>query len=144
MHGSRTEWQEISEIAAGMPGTDPAAMGPAEFIELPEGPGAILAESAQAVYIPDDELYKPIDLAALQAINPDVSGYIYIPGTPIDYPILKEPDAGKYAYINRDMYRKPSKYGSIFELSDQERPGQPHHVGVRAPHAVREHVLGAV
>ncbi|MCM1297078.1 MAG: class B sortase, partial [Muribaculaceae bacterium] len=77
--------------------------------------------SGQAVYKPDDLLYRAIDLKAVQALNPDVSGYIYIPGIPVDYPILKEAEPGKYYYIDHNIYKKADKYGSIFELCDGER-----------------------
>ena len=41
------------------------------------GQDEFLAISNQAVYKPDDILYKSIDLAALQSLNPNVTGYIY-------------------------------------------------------------------
>ncbi len=37
-----------------------------------------------------------IDFAALQAINPDIYGWIFIPGTNIDYPVLSNETDGYY------------------------------------------------
>lgn len=63
--------------------------------------------------------YKPsvgeegsLTLAELQAINPDVRGWITIDDTHIDYPVVQ----GKtdMDYINRDVYGEFSLSGSIF------------------------------
>lgn len=115
-------WTEI----AGVAGTeDPDA--PTEYVESREdgGDGGPIVVSAQAPVGTDpDWLYKPINLKALREINPDVSGYIYIPGTNVDYPILKESVPEEYFYINHNMYKASDQYGSIFELCDEER-GEP-------------------
>lgn len=71
--------------------------------------------------MPVDYLYRSINLNALRQVNKDVSGYIYIPNTKVDYPILKETEAYKYYYLNHDIKHKVDKYGSIFELTDEER-----------------------
>lgn len=124
MADARAEWVQVSDLASGAGSGAPA--GPEPFIEIPVGrmPGyEFEASSGQAVYKPDDALYKAVDLAALQALNPNVSGYIYIPGTRIDYPILKEQSVKDYFYIDHNIYNRPDKYGSVFELSDEERGG---------------------
>lgn len=68
-----------------------------------------------------DYLYRSINLEALREINEDVSGYIYIPNTKVDYPILKETIPNSYYYLKHDINRKVDRYGSIFELTDEER-----------------------
>ena len=60
----------------------------------------------------DDPFCRQIDWTALQAVNPDIRGWIYIPGTGIDYPILAG-ESDEY-YLNRNYRREPSVYGSIF------------------------------
>lgn len=65
--------------------------------------------------------YESVDLEALKAVNSDVSGYICIPDTTISYPLLAESKKGKYFYIDHNIYKDKDKYGSIFELSSDEK-----------------------
>ncbi len=60
-------------------------------------------------------LDRKVDFDALQEINQDIIGWIYIPHTEVDYPILQA-KAGKDAdyYLNRDMFLRDSKYGCIY------------------------------
>lgn len=55
---------------------------------------------------------KSEEISALQEINTDVLGIIEVPGTNINYPILKSVDNGDYLY--RDIYKKGNKNGSVF------------------------------
>lgn len=122
MRDMEAEWVQVSDLASG--GSEEDAE---RFVEIPADDGAgrdeIEAFSSQAVYAPGDSLYKAVDLAALQELNPAVTGYIYVPGSQIDYPIMAEPGPahGKYFYIDHDIYNKKDKYGSIFELCPEER-----------------------
>lgn len=63
--------------------------------------------------IPDSESGAPEDprpnFEKLQAINPDIKGWIKIKNTPIDYPVLYSEE-----YLFKDYNKKYSKYGSIF------------------------------
>lgn len=60
----------------------------------------------------EDPLLKTIDFAYLQQINPDIVGWIYLPGTGINYPILSgETDE---TYLARDYTGAHSELGSIF------------------------------
>lgn len=117
MDDARTEWREMADVASG------DAHGAQDgFVALEEGlDGVFYAPSGQSVYESDDELFRAVDLEALRAVNPDVSGYIRIPGTQVDYPVLQEQEPGTYFYIDHNMSRKPDKYGSIFELHDSEK-----------------------
>lgn len=61
-----------------------------------------------------DELDR---FAKLQAINPDIKGWIYIPNTTyIDYPVLEYKGDGPYSqyYLYRDYMKNNSNYGSVF------------------------------
>lgn len=53
-----------------------------------------------------------VDFPALQAINSDVSGWIIIPDTDINYPIVKSSDNDYY--LNHTFERKVNYAGSIF------------------------------
>ena len=52
-------------------------------------------------------------------LNPDLVGWIYIPGTVINYPVVQTPDWVNY-YLTRDFYGNESKYGAIYadEMAD--------------------------
>ena len=63
--------------------------------------------------------YKPAALAAsnptlteLQALNPDVRGWLTVDGTNIDYPVVQ--GATNMDYINRDVYGDFSLSGAVF------------------------------
>lgn len=75
----------------------------------------------QAAFVSDDLMkFKPVPskdgsnptLEELQAINPDVRGWLTIDDTHIDYPVVQ----GKtdLEYINKDVYGKFAFSGSIF------------------------------
>lgn len=53
-----------------------------------------------------------IDLDALQAINPEVIAWIWIPGTEINYPVLRGADNQKY--LTRNYQLQYDAGGSIF------------------------------
>ncbi len=53
-----------------------------------------------------------LDFETLKRWNPDVTAWIWIPGTGIDYPVVQGPD-NEY-YLNRTADRQQSIIGSIF------------------------------
>ena len=58
---------------------------------------------------------NPIDFAALQAKNPEIIGWISIPGTHIDYAILQSgKDTPEDYYLYRDEQGKNRRAGSIY------------------------------
>ncbi len=61
---------------------------------------------------PVDKVDVPVDFEALKRINGDIYAWINIPGTKVDYPILQN-EKNEY-YLNRDVEKKYSVYGSIF------------------------------
>ncbi len=63
------------------------------------------------------EYYAYLDGAErLLAINPDVVGWISIPGTSINYPLLqrKDQEDGNEYYLKRNIYLEEARAGSIF------------------------------
>ncbi len=62
---------------------------------------------------------SPIDFEALQAENPDTVGWIRIPDTRIDYPIVQAADNN--IYLHTDFEGKDSIYGAIY-LDCDSRP----------------------
>lgn len=80
-----------------------------EFM-LPVEEGGLSVSSGGAEEIP---LNKRIDLEKLIGVNDDVLGWIYIPDTPVDYPLLMPTiDNDEYLYTAYD--KKYSGFGSIF------------------------------
>ena len=57
-----------------------------------------------------EEYYFTIDLKSLKEINPEVMGWIRIPDTPIDYPLLQGTD-NKY-YLKHTYDNQYSDFGS--------------------------------
>ena len=65
---------------------------------------------------PDDPINRVIDFAALKKINPDAAGWIYLPDSAVDYPVLiGETDT---AYLKKDIEGNASMLGSIFSYAD--------------------------
>ena len=60
----------------------------------------------------DDTLWPTVDFPALQAINPDITGWIYIEGTCINYPVVQGQD-NRY-YLEHLYNRRSSGVGSIY------------------------------
>lgn len=55
---------------------------------------------------------RKIDWDKLYKINSDIVAWIEIPGTPVDYPIVKTTDYDYY--LTHDIHKKYSQYGSLF------------------------------
>ena len=53
------------------------------------------------------------DIAALQALNPDTVGWVYVADTNIDYPVMFTPDDPEY-YLHRNFERERSSAGTPF------------------------------
>lgn len=62
---------------------------------------------------------SPIDFESLWAENPDTVGWITIPDTQIDYPIVYYADDNE-KYLHEDFYGNESVYGAIYLDSDSE------------------------
>lgn len=60
----------------------------------------------------DGEVIIDPDWAQLKAQNEDIVGWIAVPNTPINYPILQGPD--NEFYLHRASNKEKNKFGSIF------------------------------
>jgi len=83
-----------------------------EVPELPEIAPEPVWREAEVTDDPNIEALKSIDLEALREVNPEVIGWIHIPDTAVDYPIMQGED-NEY-YLNNTWDGKPSSVGSIF------------------------------
>ncbi len=69
-------------------------------------------EVKKPVDIIEDPYSRVIDFEALQKLNKDVIGWIYIPGTRVDEPILK--GRNNDTYLRTSIYKKYLLAGTIF------------------------------
>lgn len=67
---------------------------------------------------PNDPFYRMIDFEQLQSINPEIVGWIYVPGTGIDYPVLVGDTDTEY--LRMDYNGAYSIYGTIFGFADAD------------------------
>ena len=81
------------------------------------------AESETEETEPVEEVYvSPVDFEALTAENPDTIGWIRIPDTNVDYPVVQGEDND--FYLNHDFYGKESAAGSIYLDFESEKDFQ--------------------
>ena len=111
--GGEDEYQAAIDIAKGTDETletvpettqdaTAAATDPGELIWIPEAVG-------------DDPVLEELrktDLAALREVNPDVVGWIRVPGTKIDYPVVQGEDNDYY--LKHTWQGNANTVGSIF------------------------------
>lgn len=97
-----------------------------DYVFLPEETPSVKPDSGEnagvsGTPVPEDnntendfvDMNPPIvDFAGLQALNPDILGWIYSPGTPINYPIVQGDTNDEYLY--RMVDRTSNRCGSIF------------------------------
>ena len=70
----------------------------------------VVSEEKKEEKLPDN----PIDFAALQAQNPDIYAWIKVPGTKVDYAVLRSNDKPEDFYLNHDTNGKYKFAGSIY------------------------------
>lgn len=103
--GNAASYEDAARVARFEP-PEPAAEQSAQP-EPSDGP-----DTGEAAGDPLREALEGIDLAALQAVNPDVVGWIYIPDTPLSYPLLYGADNS--FYLTHTWNRAYNSGGSIF------------------------------
>lgn len=59
-----------------------------------------------------EEYVPPVDFVKLAQMNPDVVGWLYIPGTGIDYPIVQTED--NETYLQKDFMGNKAQAGAVF------------------------------
>ena len=84
------------------------AQAPVSSAPLPSQPPE---ESSEIIILPDN----PKDFAALQAESPGIVGWITVPGTVIDYPIMRSTaEQEENYYLHRDIDGSYKYAGSIY------------------------------
>lgn len=88
--------------------------------QTPPSPNVVTAEESAAE---DSDGFPEVDWAYWQGINADVIGWITIPGTDVNAPILQaHTDAPTY-YLNHDVYGNYNPNGAIYLDADCEELG---------------------
>lgn len=72
------------------------------------------AESTVSVESQIEYADNPIDFASLRTENPDVCGWITVPNTNIDYPVLQSSEEDDNFYLDHDLNKQSSIYGAIY------------------------------
>ena len=99
--------------------TDPTA--PTGDVTAPTEPPVVLVE------VTDPDTGKTVQVlqeyAEIYKLNNHLVGWIRIPGTRVDYPVLQTPDSPDY-YLDKDFYGKSAKQGAIYarEVCDVAEP----------------------
>lgn len=101
------------------------------------------ANTVREQYIENSGAAEPvnrqIDFAGLMKINSDIIGWIYIPGTNIDYPICK----GEVSfYLNHGFDRTYSELGSIFVSSEVNSEFKDIHTLIYGHYVSRDQLFG--
>lgn len=110
------EYRQAAELA-GLPAR-PVQLSPvpseANAPESPPATGPPDSQSRNPVPAGSaaDEMPDRVDLAALRAVNPEVLGWLLIPGTTVSYPLLQGQD-NRY-YLDHTWTGRPSSLGAIF------------------------------
>ena len=111
------DWQS-SEAAKQM---SPVVVDTAENAVPARSPVPVLTEEPAAEEVPAIEVMEPeeitkpeneapvsIDFDALLAVNGDVVGWLYCPGTSINYPILQSEGYTEGLFVNGELWESPN------------------------------------
>ncbi len=102
----------VSSLLTGCAGKDQNTVE-TEETEMTENAGQSAEDQKQTGIAGESASDSQIDFTALQAENPDIFGWLYIPGTGIDDPILQSEEADDY-YETRDAYGKDNAAGALY------------------------------
>lgn len=117
-HGDR-EMEESNRVAQELTQSDPTGLPETTPAETEATQPETEPTEPPVVWIPEpveaDEYMQTLaekDLEALRQVNPDVIGWIWIPETLINYPIVQGEDNAYY--LEHTWDQRESAYGSIF------------------------------
>ena len=112
--GGETAYEDAMSIAMQQPGAEQLDETQAVFPEPTAAPSEPISVWVSAP-VEDDPVMEEmarINIGALQEVNPDVLGWIRIPDTKIDYPLMQGEDND--FYLKHTWEKAPNSVGSIF------------------------------
>lgn len=141
-----TMWDEVKEIAtpsdakpvASQTSTVDTGSNVNQEVEEPEDEESIVSHEAYS----ENPMARVIDWEALKKINPDVTGWIYIPRIGLDYPILQEQEYGKSFYLTHNIYKTAQKSGAIFTPKEQADTDRDMHMLIYGHHMKNGSMFG--
>lgn len=121
---AENEYAELAQIVEEARQDNPRPGKPGEVPQVEQTP----EETKDPwIYVQDPETGEAVavlpEYSQLYTMNNHMVGWIQIPGTKINYPVLQEPEHTDF-YLKRNFYRDYSDYGAIYvkEDCDVERP----------------------
>ena len=106
---SNAQSQQFDDLSAMVQQARPTAPQPGDpDLSAPENPW---------ITVNDPETGDPVqvlpEFAQLYTTNNDLAGWIRIPGTRVDYPVMQTPDSPDY-YLRRNFEKKKATHGCIY------------------------------
>lgn len=125
------DYSAINDHITGTRNLEGAYLEAARIYENPSG--TIMSYSSEAIrqYVEEGKAITQFrvsshvydaDIASAQEVSPDVSGYIRIPGTNIDYPIMKA--TADYKYNDYNWKGEKSESASLYTYYNEKRQGR--------------------
>ncbi len=105
----KADYDSAKELAGLLWQDGRGASGPEEAGDMPKGADA---KPSGGPADPFGATLAKLDLAALQEVNPDVVGWIAIPGSNLSYPLLQGED-NEY-YLNHTWKKEANSVGAIY------------------------------
>jgi sortase B len=84
----------------------------------PAGSPDLLASLGDDGKVSNDAAFRQADWAAWQAENADVIGWITVPGTGIDQPVVRADASEPDFYLSHDVHRRANPWGAIYLDAD--------------------------
>lgn len=97
--------------------------------------------TAEGYLDPNDPFNRSLDWDRLHSVNPDIIGWLYIPDTVIDYPILQ--GSTDEAYLHKDYQGNYSYAGSIFTFAGADLVAD-HHVCIFGHNMASRQMFGSL